>query len=557
MKKENVWKALLVGVLTGGVLVIFLAWACKALIYPYGNDSITYIEQARNYLAGKGFISTPFGLSDLDSNAIPNKAFPPGYPSAIAIVSSLGIAPNQAALVVSRCSWALVGTAVTFALSPLLGNALAAALGVSTIVSPGVFHSGYLALSDAPFLVLTILSIGLLLRSYDAQARSWVVLWSGVLAGAAYLTRNAALAIFAAVLGAYVAAMITGLFSRREAIRQAGLWFAGAATGVVPLIVRNLLVFGNVQPYFDSGVSSSFTLVRSIRNYVWSMLLDLTGSRSVADSAWDWRFFLLIGLPMVCLLVYGLVRFYRESDSPVRWGLLVGGSYLVAGSGMVILGRTSFDWVESNLLRHVIQYSWLVLAAVIIGLRGLPISEHSYLGGVTILIVALFFGRGMYLVEFVQGEQTIKRAFAENTDLYKAVLAVPNKGWPLTNQLFSRFASDHGIQQHVRGLPEDALVVSNYGKLLSFTTGRSIRQLPLKDAAGHGCEERLVRAGEKITKQRDLFWVILPTNPMIREGDPSTWQDGLVKSCSGLFSVFAREQSLLVLQYQGNGNPSK
>ena len=44
---------------------------------PYFSDSASYIEQARSFLAGKGFESRPYGIDTIVALQTPDKLFPP------------------------------------------------------------------------------------------------------------------------------------------------------------------------------------------------------------------------------------------------------------------------------------------------------------------------------------------------------------------------------------------------------------------------------------------------------------------------------------------------
>jgi hypothetical protein len=552
MKALNLGSSLSIGFCAGVFTVVASVSLCFSLIYPYSNDSRFYIQQAENFMTGHGFSSAPFGLASLDLDRTPSAVFPPGYPALIAGVSLFGIPLPFAAVVVSWISWALLGGLVTFSLTPLTGGTIAVSVAILTLLSPGTFEFGYPARSDVPFLVMIIASAGMLFRAFADQKTSAIVVLSGILAGAAYLVRNAGLALFPAVLTTYFVALVLGITSRYDALRSAALWFCGVALVVVPLAVRNLMVFGKVQPYLGSHEPSEFTFLRSARAYAWSLLLDLTGSQVAAAIVWDRVLIVLIGIPLLCFLSYGLWKFYVKAQCAVRLGIWFAGFYVLFGSAMVITGRANFDWVETSLVRHVIQYNWLILALLFVALRGVFIGKEA--GSAVPLVTALILlvGHGFYVTQFLHRERVIYQAFQKHADLSAAVQAVPNQQWVLTNQLKMSFAHDSELLRRIQNLPPNAFIISNYGSFLTLETGRDIREMNLGHIPASGCLQDLVKAGATVSATRPFYLAILPNNRMIREMGISRWQDFMIESCSGAFSPVARDAKFLLLKYQQN-----
>jgi len=76
------------------VLALF-AGLCAAAIsffapfFPYGEDSASYLDQARSFIARGVFEKTPFGTWAADVVYVPDKTFPPGYPLLIVVSSML------------------------------------------------------------------------------------------------------------------------------------------------------------------------------------------------------------------------------------------------------------------------------------------------------------------------------------------------------------------------------------------------------------------------------------------------------------------------------------
>ncbi len=148
----------------GAAIVIGYSLLFGTLIYPFSPDSSAYIEAARNLLAGHGLVLTPKAIQ-YDLEYEPLQLFPPGYPLLIALIAALGLPPADVALWLARISWALLPLVAVFCLRPVMATKGAVVVAIMVMLSPGLMGNGYKALSDAPFLLLTMVSFGLLLRS--------------------------------------------------------------------------------------------------------------------------------------------------------------------------------------------------------------------------------------------------------------------------------------------------------------------------------------------------------------------------------------------------------
>ncbi len=73
--------------------IALFAGLCAAAIsffapfFPYGEDSASYLEQARSFMARGVFEVTPWETDMADVVSIPDPLFPPGYPLLIVIGS--------------------------------------------------------------------------------------------------------------------------------------------------------------------------------------------------------------------------------------------------------------------------------------------------------------------------------------------------------------------------------------------------------------------------------------------------------------------------------------
>ena len=82
-------------------VIALFAGLCAASIYffvpffPYGYDSVNYIEQARSFIERGVFETIPITLESPENVAVPDHLFPPGYPLLIVISSKLLFIPAE------------------------------------------------------------------------------------------------------------------------------------------------------------------------------------------------------------------------------------------------------------------------------------------------------------------------------------------------------------------------------------------------------------------------------------------------------------------------------
>lgn len=510
--------------------------------YAYNPDSAAFIESARNLLAGRGLVTTP-GVAVLDKDAVPLTLWPPGYPALIASGSALsGLPPKEVALWISRGATALLPVAMAFALRPLLGAGGAAAVALLALLSPYTLEHGYMAMSDLPFLLFTVVSFGLLQRSMRKRA-IWVpLLASGIFAGLAYTIRNAGLAWFVAVAAAFVLSLPLRLFSLRDASLRVGIWGLGVVLAAGPMWIRNLMLSGELGTYSLGSVDGD--PVGITRAYLFHLLNDLSATENIALLAWDAKLFGLIVVPLILLLFLGLALRWSRETPEVRFGLLVLPLYLGAGSAMVVIA--AIKWLGGIDPRLAVQYSWLLLAlgaaAVLPGKAGHWRTARLALGG--LILLALLFGRAAYINKSYDRESAIANSLESNTDLDVATAALPDPSWILRMQLYRIGASDEPLVAEVKSLPPETLIVSNEGFIFRIESERAVRSVYLKnmptpEALAKGLQQIVTDHGN-----RDTWFILLPSNQMLKSS-ASGWYRPLIDALPPSCDLHTRTQRYL------------
>lgn len=376
-------------------LVVMVAWhlTFRALPFPFTPDSASYIDEAERLLVDSGLRQPP-----THGAPVPSPLFPPGFALSLAALGVLGLDLPAAAVLIASASALVLPVLLATAFRRLLDPAARVALAAAAVTTPSFLTQSLLGLSDLFALALGLWAVGLVLQGQ----RYLSIAIAGVLAGCAYAVRNAHAALLIAFLGYFAFAVYRNIHSRRTEFFRAMIFFMGMGAILLPLIIRNMVTFGAINPY--SMGPSTIDVVTNLRTMLQESVFDLSGVRPLAIYiAWS-----VPGLALFALLavVVGwcsrglLVRLNVERQRALILCVL----YASIGSVMVIAARSRFEWGEPINVRHTLQYSPFWFAAGLLLLRAfvppLPSggsSARSVGWGLIVIVLALHLG---YLVNF-------------------------------------------------------------------------------------------------------------------------------------------------------------
>lgn len=347
--------------------------------YLYAVDSASYVEQARSLLAGRGLVSRPFSvdaISGLNVGDIeqPDALYPPGYPLVTALASAIsGIAVSMAAVWVSRIALAILPVAIFLLFLPLLGVAGAACLGLLGGASPSLVLGGQLAVSDVLSVLFVVAAFALAVKSWaSARARKayGLAFASGALAAFSYTIRNA----HAALLVSLALSMAVGLATaggggRRRFFWTGMSWACGAALVLVPSFLRNMLVFGRIQPY--RMPPSTTGLKTNIHQFIVAQVAELSGSSHLPEIL-GWRTPLWFVFPVAAVaaaFLYLAIKSWPRQSRLERMACSASILYALVGAAVVIIARTRYHWGEQISMRHAMPYTVFWLLPMIILVR--------------------------------------------------------------------------------------------------------------------------------------------------------------------------------------------
>ena len=538
---------LLLATLLGVALVWLLVSLSLPLRYSYQNDSSGYVDEARQLLQGEG-IRRAAPWHELDHEFAPTPLFPPGFAVQTALVSLAGPEPAPAARLSSWIAWALLLPAILYTAAPLVGPVPALAVGSLTVLSPGLFEWGYLAMSDSSALLYSILSLGMLIRAKQgSRAGVPLLLLSGLLAGIAFAVRNAALVVPLAVAGTLALLWLLRRQAFMTSFRE-GLWWGLGFVLVAALVFgRNLMVFGALQPYMDAHGGGAYGVLRAFRLTLWSQMQDMTGFRAVAELAWDAKRLLLILPPLALLLAWAGWRGRADLAGAKLTAFLLLALYSLIGFAMVVWGRSRFDWVEVDLTRHMMAYSWSLLTLLawpLLAFRS-GIEAEPLRRAVTVMLVAgliaLLAGRVQFIGTDLHREAQVQRAGEQTDDWSRIAKQVPEV--ILTNYIKRELSRDTRLLDVLRTRTDRPHMLSNFAAVIRLETALPVRSfVPAPDNLAALQKLHASRG------QRPLLLVIAASNRMLRHPEEGGWQRRILQDLYIPYRVELQTPNLLVVE---------
>ena len=367
----------------------------STLFFPFGVDSACYLEQARSFMERGVFEVTLFGKEQADVVSVPDKLFPPGYPLLIAISSILLQQPVEVtAPFLSLAVLMLLPAVIVFSFHRVLGLLPALWIGILVALTPATVRHGYIAYSDTLSLVLVIYCVNRLLVA-DNKPATWF--WLGLLTGSSYLLRNANLGLLLSICLYLFWQFIIEPENRKVIIRNGFVWLGANALLIVPWLIRNLLVFGKMQPY--SMDPSTVSLSENSHDYLEGQLDTLISFSDLdallAGKLWGISLLLLL----LAVLAQQLIKTWQRWQKSEQQTFFIAVVYAAIGAAMVIAARTKYEWGVHINARYALPYSCFIFVALAIIFKNTTLKINTrYLG--LGLAVALLIARAFELPKF-------------------------------------------------------------------------------------------------------------------------------------------------------------
>ncbi len=371
-----------------------------APFFPYGEDSASYLDQARSVMARGVFEVTPWETDMADVVSIPDPLFPPGYPVLIVISSILLQQPVEViAPYLSLAALVLLPIVIVYSFHRVLGLLPALWIGILVALTPAVVRHGYIAFTDTLSLVLVIYAVNHLLTAGNKPA-NWF--WLGLLTGFAYLLRNANLGLLLSI-GLYLLwNFIVEPENRKLKINNGLVWLGANALIIVPWLIRNFLVFGKLQPY--SMEPSTVSLGENSHDYLQAQLDTLLAFSSLdalmAGTPWG----IVLLLILVALLVRQLITTWQRWQKIEQQTFFIAVVYAAIGAAMLIAARTRYEWGQHINTRYALPYTCFIFVALVIVFKHTTLKINIRNWGLG-LAVTLLIARAYQLPKLYEYDQ--------------------------------------------------------------------------------------------------------------------------------------------------------
>jgi hypothetical protein len=403
-----------------------------------------------------------------------------------------------------------------------------------------------------------MLAFGLFIRGVHSSKQGWF-LASGLIGGLSVWLRHSGIATPIGVTLAIAVALMLRLLPPKPALRGVLTYWVGAAPPIAALWLRNVLVFGAIQPYsqelpiLDVSVGS---LLVGFREHLWELLLDLTGLEGVAMLAWEGMALILVLAPLGVVVTWQLFRRWQARDNVWRISVLVLAACSFVSVTTIVYANVRFGTYHEY--RYPMQYSWCVVALALASFRGYPDLPDTTLKRLVLVLgtVSLVTTHGMFLYGQVERETLIREQW-NREGLLKGTQWVARQGWRRVGnlvvlQLRLRLSRDKDLLDTVRELPSDALVVANdrYGGFLHFETGRPVRNLRTFKNSKEW-ETRLREIGSFVDGKQPLYCFLIPNYHSLLHTDSDVWERAALSSLPGHFDVVAESSNFILARYRG------
>ena len=361
-------------------------------VFPYTPDSACYIEQARSLMARGVFESGLYGTENPLATFVPDPLFPPGYPILIVLFSLfLPQPPEVVALFLSLTALALIPVCMVFSFRRIVGSEAALIIGALVVLTPAIVSWGDVASTDVMSALLVIFCMGWVLNAGD-RLTAWCV--AGLLIGFAYLLRNANLALVLSLCGFLAWSLVFDAGNRRKKIAVTGVWLASFAAVVAPWMIRNLMVFGKIQPY--SMPPSSVGVIENSRAFIEAQLNILLLLPDLDAFLAGNALGLMVLVAGLGILVWQLLSTWKDWQKPEQQAVIIAGLYCLLGAAIVIAARTKYQWGELISERHTLPYLFALLIVLALILKNSAVSTGKRWLGLA-LVLGLLLTRIYYL----------------------------------------------------------------------------------------------------------------------------------------------------------------
>ena len=370
------------------ILLALLIWGFHVGLWLvlYGPqvtyDSSKYLDGARSYQAGRGFVVRPY--SNLGGQLWePTRTHPPGFSLLVCAVMRLGFSAYFSSIVVLLLSGVAIFLTlgrVFFLLRIPPWLSLAALCALASM--PAFIKIFVTIWSEAPSLAISLAA--LVCAAHWSQRFRRDQLWllaAGLLAGFGYCLRNSSLALIAML---FIFVVLHATWRRpADVARSLAVLCVGLLGGAGWLLVDNFRVFGTVSPYDmpPAAVSAATNLDRTLQ-VIWNDFTAFPFLSSLLHVHLGGNVALVLQLLVAGIFVGLVLRGIRKwqvgvgrirSEFPAvlakhRLAILLAG-FCLAALALTIAAASVFrmDAINSRFVVNIYWAPWLCIAAIAAG----------------------------------------------------------------------------------------------------------------------------------------------------------------------------------------------
>jgi len=461
------------------LVIVVSSWT-----FPLSVDSFHFITSADQLIKGQGLTFSNFFVEIPSSDFLPVFLQPPGYTLLIAGFKKIGIDTTTAAILIPRICYICLPFLFFSIFRRIISNCQAVwASFICTFIFT-CLSTALMAWSDIPYLCVSLIAIIGVFKiiESDFKVNGTFIVFAGLTTGTALLIRYTGTGLILAIGFTFVLACAIRLIPLKKAWSAAVYYVLGIIIIITPYLIRNWLVFKNIQPFHLPPNHDSLLTV--VSDY-------LTNLSQVLFAQPNGAVFVLIVIVGTCLVLIRYCKVLIRENKLRFTNILIIANYFIFNSLFLIYCRAQ-NFTEAINERYIIAFAWSLIALIAVSVS-LMIDKQKSVGKrkvsawIPILALIVFILiQSLCVVEEYYKQQKI------------TLLALK-------------------IQKHlylIDQLPPDIVIVSNVADITYYFAKRNVRLLgrysPQDLINNLGTKRRFVVFLVKEGKYLSPFWSYLP-----------------------------------------------
>ncbi|MEI7997972.1 MAG: hypothetical protein WCH62_00480 [Candidatus Omnitrophota bacterium] len=429
------------------ILGLFLLLLFSNWVFPFTTDSITYITTAENISQFKGIVFNNYFITHPKHDIRPSFVAPPGYPILIAAFKFIGIDAYKASLIIARSGFLLLPFLFFMVFKRLMPLAVALVASFVCTFMFSIVKCSLFAWSDVPYLCFSLISLIAAFQIIEkkAQVPFLFIFLAGVIVGYSFLIRYVGLTLIVSIGIGFLGSYLLRIFSLKDFIKTACGYLLGILLVILPYFLRNMAVFGRIQPYHQLSFKGPFLATAHV-------YLQTLAEMIFASPSFEYVVLVFI-IGLLIFIMRGTKTLFQNNQECFIYVLILL-IYFFLVSVLLVVFMTMYSVPESIDDRYLIQMAWILMGsfvyAVNIALQRLNFFYSVDIKSVTgLLLFTFILAQSFPLVDFYDVQKRIKN-LSQKIERYI----------PL-----------------VQRLPADYVVVSNVFEMTYYFSKRNVRMI--------------------------------------------------------------------------------